>query len=131
MSDVEYYDIIIEAVEVGTATGILTRGSAPLTIQAIYKSMASKYVFGRARWFDFTKKDAFYFDIDMKKGREGVFKPLAKGDIGYAYRLDSIVIALENNAEIPYDAVKIGEVTENLEMFKQIKNGTSIKMKLK
>ena len=127
---VEFYDIELELLDIGKVNAILLRGGAPLTIQMIFKKMQEKFIAGRARWVDFTKKDAFYFDVGVKRGKEGQFSELQKHDMGYSYKLDSIIVSLADDAEIPYDVVKIGEIKDNFEIIGELKNGTSVKMKL-
>ncbi|MFX0103829.1 MAG: hypothetical protein ACFFCS_29975 [Candidatus Hodarchaeota archaeon] len=126
----EFYEITIDLVDLGQCSAILLRGGAPLTIQMIFKKMQDKFIAGRARWVDFTKKDAFYFDIGIKRGKEGQFSKLKQHEMGYSYKLDSIIISLADDAEIPYDVVKIGEIKDNFEILGDLKNGTSVKMKL-
>lgn len=127
---VEFYSIELELLDIGKVNATLLRGSAPLTIQMIHKKMQGKFIAGRARWVDFTKKDAFYFDVSVKRGKEGQFTELKQHEMGYSYKLDSIIVSLAEDAEIPYDVVKIGEIKDNFEILGELKNGTSVKMKL-
>lgn len=126
----EYYLITLEAIDKGLLSGALLRATAPLTIQAMYKKMREKFIAGRARWFDFTNKSALYFDINIKRGKEGKPTQLKAKELGYIYKLDSVVLAFEDDPEIPYEVMKIGVITDELDAFKDITNGTSVKMKL-
>ncbi|MHA1791568.1 MAG: hypothetical protein ACTSVI_02920 [Promethearchaeota archaeon] len=128
---VETYDIMLEFVDLGKVNGLLERASAPLTIQTIYKKLLEKFISGRVRWIDFTKKDAFYFDINIQKGKEGQPAELKKNELGYIYKLDSVVVALEDDPEIPYFVVKIGRIIDEPDIFKNLRNGLSVKMKLR
>lgn len=131
MATVEYYPVEMEAIDLGKVDVHLLRSTLPLTIQTLYKRLANKFVAGRAHWVDFTKKDAFYFDVQAKRGKEGQATELKKNEIGYSYPIDSIIVVLSDNAEIPYYVVKIGEIIGDASVLKDLKNGTSIKMKLK
>ncbi|MHA1684581.1 MAG: hypothetical protein ACTSUE_26825 [Promethearchaeota archaeon] len=126
----EYYAVTLELVEKGKVNAKLLRGPAPLTIQAMYKVMLDKFIAGRARWIDFTKKDSLYFGINVKRGKEGIPTTLKKGEFGYSYKLDAIIIALVDNPDVPYDVVRMGIIDDDLGIFNDMMNGTSIKMKL-
>ena len=130
MESAEYYLAEIEAIDTAKAKVHLLRSPAPLTMQTMFKAMKGRFLAGRARWVDFSKQDAFYFDINIKRGKEGQPSKLERGDIGYSYKLDSIIVCLADDAEIPYESVKIGEMQENIKEFKSLKNGTSIKLQL-
>ncbi|MBN2151487.1 MAG: hypothetical protein JW839_08580 [Candidatus Lokiarchaeota archaeon] len=113
--------------DLGTAGARLQRSAAPLTVKAIYQLMQGKFIAGRARWNDQANKDAIVFEIGIQKGKEGQPGKLRPGEIGYSFRLDSVVLQV---GESTVDAVRIGEVKENLDMFKNLKNGMSVKLKL-
>lgn len=126
----EYYLGVLEAIDTCKAQVHLLRSAAPLTMQAMYKAMLDKFLSGRCHWLDPGKKEAFYFEINVKRGKEGQPVKLERGEIGYSYKIDSIIVCVASNATIPYDTVKIGEIKENIDGFKAVKNGTSIKLML-
>ncbi len=123
----EFYPIVIDVPDLGIANARLQRSAAPLSVKAIYQLMQGKFFAGRARWNDQTKKDAIVFEIGIQKGKEGKPGKLRPGEIGYSYGIDSVVIQI---GEATIDAVRIGEVRENLDMLKNLKNGMSVKLKL-
>jgi hypothetical protein len=127
----EYYAIQIEIPDLGIMRGKMLRSAAPLTVKHIWNLMQKGFITGKARWFDAAKKDAFYFDLNIKKGKEGrPSKEHHARDIGYAYKIDSILFYASDQHTVPYDASKIGEITENFELLDAVKNGMSIKIKL-
>ncbi len=123
----EFYPIVIDVPDLGTASARLQRSTAPLTVKAIYQLMQGKFFAGRARWNDQAKKDAIVFEIGIQKGREGQPGKLRQGEIGYSFRLDSVILQV---GEATVDAVKIGDIKENFDMLKNLKNGMSVKLKL-
>ena len=126
----EYYPIQIDIPDLGIMNGKMLRSAAPITVKHILQLMQKGFIAGKARWFDPEKKDAVYFDIGIKKGKEG--RPSSQfyaGDIVYAFKIDSIVF-VATDQPIPYIAVKIGEITDNFELLDAVKNGMSIKIKL-
>jgi len=125
----EYYPIQIDIPDLGLANGKLLRSAAPLTVKHIWTLMQKGFIAGKARWFDAAKKDAIYFEIGIKKGKEGRPGKLQARDIGYAFKIDSILF-YASDQPIPYDASKIGEITDNFELLDAVKNGMSIKIKL-
>ncbi|HME55206.1 MAG TPA: hypothetical protein VKM55_23565 [Candidatus Lokiarchaeia archaeon] len=125
----EYYLIEIDIPDLGIMNGKMLRSAAPLTVKHIWQLMQKGFIAGKARWFDATKKDALYFEIGIKKGKEGRPGKLHARDIGYAFKIDSIIFYASDQT-IPYDASKIGEITDNFELFEDVKNGMSIKIKL-
>ena len=125
----EFYPIEIEIPELGTASGKLLRSAAPLTVKHIWFLLQKGFIAGRARWVDAAMKDALYFEIGIKKGKEGRPGKLHARDIGYAFKIDSIIF-YASDQPIPHDASRIGEITDNFELLDAVKNGMSIKIKL-
>ena len=123
----EFYPIIVEVPDLGIANAKLMRSAAPLTVKAIYQLMQVKFITGRARWNDQAMKDSIVFEIGIRKGKEGQPGKLHPGDIGYSFKLDSVVLQV---GEATVDAVRIGEVKENYDMLKNLRNGMSVKLKL-
>jgi hypothetical protein len=123
----EFYPILIDVPDLGIASARLLRSAAPLTVKHIYQLMQATFITGRARWNDQSKKDAIVFEIGIHKGKEGKPGKLHPADIGYSFPLDSVVLQV---GEATIDAVKVGEVKENFDMLKNLKNGMSVKLKL-
>jgi len=126
----EYYLVTIEVPDVGVVNARLLRSAAPLTVKHIWQLLQQNFITGRARWNDPGKKDAIYFDIGIHKGKEGHPGKLKSRDIGYCFKIDSVIL-YSSDQPIPFDAVKIGEIKENFELLDTVKNGMSIKIKLK
>lgn len=124
----EYYPIEIEIPDLGIMNARLLRSAAPLTVKHIWQLMQQGFIAGRARWFDLEKKDVLYFEIGIRKGKEGRPGKLHTRDIGYAFKIDSILLYASDQPV--QDAVKIGEITDNFELLENVKNGMSIKIKL-
>ena len=126
----EYYSIQIEIPDVGIVNAWLLRSAAPLTVKHVWTLIQdNKFITGRARWVDAAKNDAIYFEIGIHKGKEGKPGKLRPRDIGYSFKMDSVIIYV-GDQPIPYDAVKIGEIKENFDILKNVKNGMSMKLKL-
>nr|MDO8085368.1 hypothetical protein [Candidatus Sigynarchaeum springense] len=124
---VEFYPIVIDVPDLGIASARLQRSAAPLTVKAIYQLIQGKPFASRARWNDQAKQDAIVFEIGIQKGKEGKPGKLRPNEIGYSFGIDSVIVQV---GEATIDAVRIGEIKENLDMFKNLKNGMSIKLKL-
>jgi hypothetical protein len=104
----------------GEAEGELVRHSAPRTVDAILKKLPME---GRAALW----KEEVYFEIPVKAGEEKAKPVVEKGIIAY-WPMGSAVCIFYGESQ-PYSPVNIvGRVTKNLEMFKQVKSGTKIRI---
>ncbi len=109
---------IIESI--GEAKGMLTRHLAPRTIDAITKTLPIE---GRAALW----KEEVYFEIPVKMGDEKANPKVEKGTIAY-WPMGSALCIFYGDSQ-PYSPVNIvGEVTENLAAFAEVKSGTKIKV---
>ena len=104
---------------VGEADGELIRHMAPRTVDAITKILPIE---GRtALW-----KEEVYFEILAKMGDEKAKSEVEKGTIAYWPMGSAICIYGDSD---PYSPVNIiGQVTDNLEVFKRTKSGTRIRV---
>lgn len=106
----------------GEAEGELVRFLAPRTIDFIVRKLPLE---GRvALW-----KEEVYFEIPIKMGEEKSKKTVEQGTIAF-WPMDS-ALCVFYGASQPYSPVNVlGKVTSNLELFKQIKSGLTIKVQL-
>ena len=103
---------------VGEAEGELVRHLAPRTVNAITKRLPLE---GRAAIW----KEEVYFEIPVKMGTEKAEPTVEKGAVTYWPMGNALCIFYGESQ--PYSPVNIvGQVTENLELFKQVKSGTKI-----
>lgn len=106
----------------GQAEGELVRFLAPRTIDAIVRKLP---VEGRgAIW-----QEEVYFEIPLKMGEEKAKRTVEEGTIGY-WPMGSAICIFYGKSQ-PYSPVNIlGKVTNNLEIFRQVKSGTKIRVEL-
>ena len=110
--------LIIE--NLGEAEGEFVRHLSPRTVDAILKKLP---VEGRAALW----KEEVYFEIPLKTGEEKAKPTVEKGTIAY-WPMGSAICIFYGESQ-PYSPVNIiGKVTKNLELFKQVKSGTKIKI---
>ncbi len=103
---------------VGQANGDLVRYLAPRTIEALVKKLPLE---GRAALW----KEEVYFEIPLKLGEEKAKPTVEKGTIAFWPMGNALCIFYGESQ--PYSAVNVvGKITENLELFKQVKSGTKI-----
>ena len=104
----------------GEAEGELIRHLAPRTVDAI----ANKLPFeGRAALW----KEEVYFEIPVKMGEEKAKPTVETGTIAY-WPMGSALCIFYGSSQ-PYSPVNVvGKITKNLEIFRQVKSGTKIKV---
>jgi hypothetical protein len=106
----------------GEAEGELVRFLAPRTVDTIVRKLP---VEGRAALW----KEEVYFEIPVKMGEEKAKATVEIGTIAF-WPMGSALCVFFGQSQ-PYSPVSIlGKVTNNLELFKQVKSGTRIKVKL-
>lgn len=104
----------------GEAEGELVRFLAPRTIDMIVRRLPME---GRAALW----KEEVYFETPIKMGEEKAKANVEAGTIAF-WPMGS-AICIFYGASQPYSPVSIlGKVTVNLELFKQIKSGTKIRI---
>ncbi len=106
----------------GEAEGELVRFLAPRTIDTIVRKLP---VEGRAaQW-----KEEIYFEIPIKMGEEKAKPTVETGTIAF-WPMGSALCVFYGKSQ-PYSPVSIlGKITSNLEIFKQVKSGATIRVKL-
>jgi len=104
------------------AEGELVRFLAPRTIDTIVRKLP---VEGRvAQW-----KEEVYFEIPIKMGEEKAKPTVETGTIAF-WPMGSALCIFYGKSQ-PYSPVSIlGKITSNLEIFKQVKSGATIRVKL-
>jgi hypothetical protein len=111
---------VIEAL--GEAEGELVRFLAPRTVDTIVRKLP---VEGRAALW----KEEVYFEIPVKIGEEKAKPIVETGAIAF-WPMGSALCVFFGESQ-PYSPVNIlGKVTKNLELFKQVKSGATIKVEL-
>ena len=106
----------------GEAEGELVRFLAPRTVDTIVRKLP---VEGRAALW----KEEVYFEIPIKMGEEKAKATVETGAIAF-WPMGSALCIFYGQSQ-PYSPVSIlGKVTQNLELFKQVKSGTRIRVEL-
>jgi len=106
----------------GEAEGELVRFLAPRTIDAIVRKLP---VEGRAALW----KEEVYFEIPIKMGEEKAKPTVETGTIAF-WPMGGAICIFYGKSQ-PYSPVSIlGKITSNLEIFKQVKSGTTIRVEL-
>ena len=109
---------IIESL--GEAEGELVRFLAPRTVETIVRKLP---VEGRAALW----KEEVYFEIPVKLGEEKAKPTVETGAIAF-WPMGSALCIFYGKSQ-PYSPVSIlGKITQNLELFNQVKSGTKIKV---
>ena len=108
--------------ELGEAEGELVRFLAPRTIDTIVRKLP---VEGRAALW----KEEVYFEIPVKIGEEKAKPTVETGTVAF-WPMGSALCIFFGQSQ-PYSPVNIvGKITKNLELFKQIKSGATIKVEM-
>ena len=104
----------------GEAEGELVRFLAPRTIDMIIRRLPME---GRAALW----KEEVYFETPIKMGEEKAKANVEVGTIAF-WPMGSAICIFHGTSQ-PYSPVSIlGKVTANLDLFKQIKSGTKIRV---
>jgi hypothetical protein len=106
----------------GEAQGELVRFLAPRTLDTIVRKLPIE---GRAALW----KEEVYFEIPVKIGEEKAKPTVETGTIAF-WPMGSALCIFFGESQ-PYSQVNVlGKVTKNLELFKQVKSGATIKVEL-
>jgi hypothetical protein len=104
----------------GEADGELVRFLAPRTIDMIVRKLPIE---GRAALW----KEEVYFETPIKMGEEKAKPTIETGTIAF-WPMGSAICIFYGKSQ-PYSPVNIiGKITSNLDLFKQIKSGTKIRV---
>jgi hypothetical protein len=121
-TDISRYPIRLIAEGYAEAEGELIRFRSPVTVDNLAKALPFE---GRAsRW-----KEEVYFETPVKLGPE---KAKAKVEVGtIAYWPMGSALCIFYGATDPYSPVNVvGRVVSNLELFRDVKSGTKIRVEL-
>jgi hypothetical protein len=106
----------------GEAEGELVRFLAPRTVDTIVRKLPME---GRAALW----KEEVYFEIPVKIGEEKAKPTVETGVIAF-WPMGSALCVFFGESQ-PYSPVNVlGSITKNLELFKQVKSGATIKVEL-
>ena len=106
----------------GEAEGELVRFLAPRTIDAIVRKLPME---GRAALW----KEEVYFEIPLKMGEEKAKPTVEAGTIAF-WPMGGALCVFYGKSQ-PYSPVSVlGKITSNLELFQQVKSGSTIKVVL-
>ncbi|MEM2995502.1 MAG: cyclophilin-like fold protein [Candidatus Bathyarchaeia archaeon] len=106
----------------GEAEGELVRFLAPRTVDMLVKRLPLE---GRAALW----KEEVYFETPIKMGEEKAKSTVERGTIAF-WPMGSALCIFYGESQ-PYSPVNVlGKVTSNLELFKNVKSGTKIKVVL-
>jgi len=106
----------------GEAEGELVRFMAPRTVDTIVRKLP---VEGRAALW----KEEVYFEIPIKMGEEKAKAKVETGAVAF-WPMGSALCVFYGQSQ-PYSPVSVlGKITRNLELFKQVKSGATIKVEL-
>jgi hypothetical protein len=106
----------------GEAEGELVRFLAPRTIDMIVRKLPLE---GRAALW----KEEVYFETPIKMGEEKAKGTVENGTIAF-WPMGSAICIFYGESQ-PYSPVNIlGKITKSLELFKQVKSGTKIRVEL-
>jgi hypothetical protein len=104
----------------GEAEGELVRFLAPRSVDTLVRKLPIE---GRAALW----KEEVYFEISVKMGEEKAKPTVETGTIAF-WPMGSAICVFYGKSQ-PYSPVSIlGKITKNLEIFKQVKSGTRIRV---
>ena len=104
----------------GEAEGELVRFMAPRTVDTIVRKLPIE---GRAALY----KEEIYFELPIKMGEEKAKPTVETGAIAF-WPMGGALCVFYGKSQ-PYSPVSIlGKITANLELFRQIKSGTRIRV---
>lgn len=104
----------------GEAEGELVRFLAPRSIDTIVRKLPIE---GRAALY----KEEVYFETSLKMGEEKAKPTVEQGTIAF-WPMGSAICVFYGKSQ-PYSPVSVlGKITSNLDVFKQVKSGTKIRV---
>jgi hypothetical protein len=108
--------------KLGEAEGEIVRFKAPRTVDMIVRKLP---IAGRIALY----KEEIYFEIPIKMGEEKAKSVIDPGDIAF-WPMGSALCVFYGKSQ-PYSPVNIlGKITKNLDLFKNVKSGTTVKVEL-
>ena len=120
--DVSRIKIRFRIESLGEAEGEFVRFLAPRTVDTLVRKLPIE---GRAALW----KEEVYFEIPVKMGEEKAKPTVETGTIAF-WPMGGAICVFFGQSQ-PYSSVSIlGKITKNLELFRQVKSGTTIKVEL-
>ena len=108
--------------KLGEAEGELVRFKAPRTVDMIVRRLP---IVGRVAIY----KEEIYFEIPIKMGEEKAKSTVEMGTIAF-WPMGSALCVFYGKSQ-PYSPVSVlGKITKNLDLFKDVKSGTTVKVEL-
>ena len=108
--------------KLGEAEGELVRFKAPRTVDMIVHKLP---ISGRIALY----KEEVYFEIPVKMGKEKAKSTVDPGTIAF-WPISSALCVFYGKSQ-PYSPVSVlGKITKNLDLFKDVKSGTTVKVEL-
>jgi len=105
---------------VGEVEGELVRYLAPRTVDALIRRLPIE---GRAALW----QEEVYFEVPVKMGEEKAKSTVEKGTIAY-WPMGNALCIFHGESQ-PYSPVNIvGNITKNLELVRQVRSGTKIRV---
>jgi hypothetical protein len=121
-ADISHIKVKFIIESLGEAEGELVRFLAPRTIDYIVRKLPIE---GRAALW----KEEVYFEIPIKMGEEKAKPTVETGTIAF-WPMGSALCVFYGKSQ-PYSPVSIlGKITSNLELFRQVKSGATIRVDL-
>jgi hypothetical protein len=121
-ADVSHVKVKFVIEGLGSAEGELVRFLAPRTIDYLIRKLPLE---GRAALW----KEEVYFEIPIKMGEEKAKPTVETGTIAF-WPMGSALCVFYGKSQ-PYSPVSIlGKITDNLDIFKQVKSGITIRVEL-
>ena len=118
--DVSHIKIRFRLEGLGEAEGEFVRFLAPRTVDTLVRKLPIE---GRAALW----KEEVYFEIPVKMGEEKAKPIVETGTIAF-WPMGSAICIFYGQSQ-PYSPVSIlGKITKNLELFRRVKSGTTIKV---
>ena len=119
-SDISHIKVKFIIEGLGEAEGELVRFLAPRTIDALVRKFPIE---GRAAIW----KEEVYFEIPVKMGEEKAKSTVETGTIAF-WPMSGAICVFYGKSQ-PYSPVSIlGKITGNLELFRQVKSGATIRV---
>ena len=121
-TDISRIKVRFSIIGLGESEGEFVRFLAPRSIDAIIRKLPIE---GRAALY----KEEVYFEIPVRLGKEKAKSTVEEGTLAF-WPMGSALCIFFGKSQ-PYSPVSIlGKITKNLEIFKQVKSGDTIKVEL-
>jgi hypothetical protein len=120
LSQVSRISVKFKLEGLGEAEGVITRVSAPLTVEAILRLLPFE---GRAH----PCLGGICFGVGLRRGEEKAKRNVQAGSLAYWPMSDSICV-FHSDVKVYSPVNVIGRITENVECFKEINSGVKVRI---